>query len=58
MRPTTRSRKRLKSSRCNAKFKKKDGSTFNYPLNKLTEEDQATIKEAAEKAKEPAPGTP
>jgi hypothetical protein len=42
----------------NAKFKKKDGSTFNYPLSKLTEEDQATIKEAAEKAKEPAPGTP
>ncbi len=31
----------------NAKFKKKDGSTFTYPLSKLIEEDQTTIKEAA-----------
>ncbi|HWB07236.1 MAG TPA: hypothetical protein VG796_29700 [Verrucomicrobiales bacterium] len=32
-----------------AKFKKKDGSTFSYPLSKLNAEDQATIKEAASK---------
>jgi hypothetical protein len=31
----------------NARFKKKDGSTFTYPLSKLVEEDQTTIKEAA-----------
>ena len=36
----------------NAKFKKKDGSTFSYPISKLVEDDQTTIKEAAEKAKE------
>jgi len=36
----------------NAKFKMKNGSTVSYPLAKLTEEDQTTIKEAAEKAKE------
>jgi hypothetical protein len=41
----------------NAKFKMKSGSTVSYPLNKLSDEDQATIKEAAEKAKEPS-GTP
>ena len=28
------------------KFKKKDGSTFTYPVSKLIEEDQTTIKEA------------
>lgn len=38
-----------------AKFKKKDGPPFPYPLSKLSEEDQQTIKEAAVKAKE---GTP
>lgn len=36
----------------NAKFKKKDGSTFSYPLSKLVADDQTTIKEAADKAKE------
>ena len=36
----------------NAKFKKKDGSTFTYPISKLVEADQTTIKEAAEKPKE------
>ncbi len=36
----------------NATFKKVDGKTFSYPLNKLNEEDQATIKEAAEKSSE------
>lgn len=36
----------------NATFKKKDGKTFVYPLSKLNEEDQATIKEAAAKATE------
>jgi len=40
-----------------AKFKMKGGNTVSYPLNKLTEADQATIKEAAEKAKETT-GTP
>ncbi|HEX2747736.1 MAG TPA: TlpA disulfide reductase family protein [Verrucomicrobiales bacterium] len=34
-----------------ATFKKRDGTTFTYAVNKLNEEDQATIKEAADKAK-------
>lgn len=37
-----------------ATFKKKDGKTFSYPLSKLNEEDQATIKEAAAKSSETA----
>ncbi len=41
-----------------ATFKKKDGSTFTYALSKLNEEDQATIKEAADKAKEGATTNP
>jgi hypothetical protein len=35
-----------------ATFKKEDGKTFVYPVSKLNEEDQATIKEAAAKAAE------
>ena len=34
-----------------ATFKKRDGTTFTYAVNELNEEDQATIKEAADKAK-------
>jgi len=41
----------------NARFKMKGGNTVSYPLSKLTEEDQATIKEAVEKARE-STGTP
>lgn len=36
----------------NATFVKKGGKPFTYAISKLNEEDQATIKEAAEKAKE------
>ena len=39
----------------NAKFKKKDGNTFTYPVSKLVPDDQTAIKEAAEKAKEVQP---
>ena len=37
-----------------AKFKKKDGTVFSYPVSKLVADDQTAIKEAAEKAKEGA----
>jgi hypothetical protein len=39
----------------NAKFKKKDGNIFTYPISKLVADDQAAIKEAAEKATESNP---
>lgn len=39
----------------NARFKKKDGTVFTYPISKLIGDDQTTIKEAAEKPKEENP---
>lgn len=39
------------------KFKLSNGKTVNYPLDQLSEDDQAAIKEAAEEVKEEAVGS-